>query len=63
MTACAQPTARPQWVNRDLPRAPLRQLWGALRVGARVPPVDYWGRPLPSLLRLPARLTLDPNPK
>jgi hypothetical protein len=30
----------PRWVNRDLPRAPLRQLGGTPR-RARVPPVDY----------------------
>ena len=30
----------PPWVNRDLPRAPLRQPWGTPR-RARVPPIDY----------------------
>jgi hypothetical protein len=30
----------PPWVNRDLPRAPLRQPWGTAQ-RARVPPIDY----------------------
>src|SRR5436853_4682949 len=58
------PTHRPPPVGQQGPPArAATPAVGALRVGARVPPVDYWGRPPPSLLRLPARLTLDPNPK
>jgi hypothetical protein len=51
----------PRWVNRDLPRAPLRQLGGTPR-RARVPPVDYWDG-LPSRLtnRWRADITTSPN--
>ena len=36
----ARRTERKPWVNRHLPRTPLRASWGAPR-RARVPPIDY----------------------
>ena len=41
----AVPNSRPPpWVNRDLPRAPLRLTRGVTPRRARVPPVDYGDR-------------------
>ena len=44
MTAAPSLPARPPWVNRDLPRAPLRSTLGVTPRRARVPPVDYGDR-------------------
>jgi len=40
----AVPNRPPPWVNRDLPRAPLRPTRGVTPRRARVPPIDYGDR-------------------
>jgi len=50
---------RPRWVNRDLPRAPPRRLWGAPR-RAWAPPIDY-RHGLPPSLDQPTRKLTSPH--
>jgi len=51
----ARRTERKPWVNRHLPRTPLRASWGAPR-RARVPPIDYGDGLAPHLTNRQATL-------